>query len=270
MFRKLLTAVIAVSLVLVVTPVTRADDKDDVNPTVFGKTYSEWTAEWWIWAVAGPDGENAVQDETGEFCDANQPDGPVWFLAGTFGVPGVERACTIPEDRALFYPLVNSVWTDCPPPLNDEDLTDEEVRAIMATFGGGGDTACQLTSHVDGEELLGFLTSNSLSSLQIVSVRIQSPRFSIPLPENHISDPGCCAVLDPDTGDCLEPLILPPGPTDRRSISEGYWAMVPPLSAGEHMLTLHGAGCDPGTGAVFFETGVTYHLTVLGDDDNDD
>jgi hypothetical protein len=40
--------------------------------------------------------------------------------------------------------------------------------------------------------------------------------------------------------------------------------MLPPLSPGEHVLTLHGAACDPVTGAVLFENGVTYHLTVLG------
>ena len=256
MLRKLLTAVIAVSLVLVVTPVTRADDEDEVNPEVFGKTYSEWAAEWWTWALAGPDGANAVQDEDGSFCDVNQPEDDVWFLAGTFGVPGVARACTIPEDRALFYPLANSLWTDCPPPSGDELLTDEEVRGIMAKFGGGGDTACQLTSTIDGEDLLGgFVTSNTISSMQIVTVRIQSPSFSIPLPVDHISDPGC-----------VDPLM--PGATDRRSIAEGTWVMAPPLSEGEHVLTLHGAGCD-GSGTVFFETGVTYSLTILDDDDDD-
>ena len=256
MLRNLLTAVIAVSLVLAVTPVTRADDddKNPLNPKVLGKTYGEWAAAWWTWALAGPDGENAVQDLNGEFCDVNQPPGKVWYLAGTFGVPDVVRECTIPANKALFYPLVNSLWTDCPPPSGDPDLTDEEVRGIMAKFGGGGNTACQLTSTIDGEDLLGgFVTSNTISGLQILDVRTQSPRFSIPLPEFHISDPGCG-----------EPLI--PGDTDRRSIAEGHWVMVPPLSPGEHVLTLHGAGCDPGSGAVFFETGVTYLLTILDDD----
>jgi hypothetical protein len=52
-------------------------------------------------------------------------------------------------------------------------------------------------------------------------------------------------------------------------IAEGYWIMLPPLAPGEHTLTLHGASCNATTGATFFETGVTYHLTVLDDDEDD-
>jgi hypothetical protein len=60
---------------------------------------------------------------------------------------------------------------------------------------------------------------------------------------------------------CATP--LPAGKT-LRQMSEGYWIMLPPLSPGEHTLTVHGAGCDPKTGSVSFESGVTYHLTVQG------
>jgi hypothetical protein len=47
------------------------------QPTVYGKTYGEWSAKWFQWAYAGPVGENAVEDETGEFCAAHQPEGRV-------------------------------------------------------------------------------------------------------------------------------------------------------------------------------------------------
>jgi hypothetical protein len=253
MLWKLSTALFAVLFVLAVTPVAYAGSGkgSSLDPKILGSTYGEWAAEWWIWATAGPDGENAVQDTTGEFCGANQPDGKVWFLAGTFGEADVERDCTIPADKALFYPLLNSVWIDCPDTA-DEDLTDTEVRAIMAEFGGGGNNACRLTSTIDGEDVFGgFLTSNAISTLQILDVRTQSPVFSIPLPENHVFG-GLCA--DP---------VLPSGETGR-SIAEGHWVMAPPLPPGEHELTLHGADC----GDFPFEVGVTYHLTVLDDDDD--
>jgi hypothetical protein len=217
------------------------------QPPVHGKTYGEWSAAWWQWALAGPEGKNAVKDTTGEFCDDNQPRGPVWFLAGTFGETGVERRCTIPRHRALFYPLINSFWIDCPG-TPDADLSDAEVRDIMATFVG--DPACQLTSTLDG---------TPISSLQIMTVRTQSPKFTTILPRNNIYSTAGTACPTP----------VPPGRTGRL-ISEGYWVMLPPLSPGEHVLTLHGAGCNAATGDVFFENGVTYRLKVLGGHHSDD
>jgi hypothetical protein len=107
-------------------PVDAHEDRTG-QPSVHGKTYGEWSAAWWQWALAGPEGKNAVKDTTGEFCDDNQPRGPVWFLAGSFGLTGVERRCTIPRQRALFYPLINSFWIDCPG-TPDADLSDAEVR----------------------------------------------------------------------------------------------------------------------------------------------
>jgi hypothetical protein len=205
------------------------------QPTVFGKTYGEWSATWWQWAYAGPKGENVIEDETGELCAVNQPDGKVWFLAGSFGVPDVERTCTIPPDRALFYPLIAGTWTDCPG-TPDEDLTDAEVRELLAA----GDPPCKLSSTLDGA---------TISSLQILTVATQSPTFASVLPKNSVI-----------ANDCRPP--LPPGKTGRQ-ISGGYWVMLPPLSPGKHTLTLRGAACDAATGAVFFETGVTYNLTVL-------
>lgn len=246
----------ALVLLLVAAPsLARAENNpQSMDPKILGHTYGEWSAEWWTWALAGPDGANAVQDETGAYCAVHQPDGKVWFLAGTFGGTGIERDCTIPANKALFFPLVTALWTDCPPPSTDELLSDEEVRAILAEFGAGGNTACRLTGTVDGEPLLGgFVTGGSFAAREIPIVRAQSPRFSIPLPDFHLSDPGCA-----------EPLL--PGETDRRSLADGVWVMVPPLSPGEHVLEFHGAACDPSSGAPFFETGVTYHLYVETED----
>jgi hypothetical protein len=102
----------------------------------------------------------------------------------------------------------------------------------------------------------------AISSQQIPTVRTQSPKFTSILPEGHILLGACFAPPD-------YPTDLPPGKTGRM-IAEGYWVMLPPLSPGEHTLTLHGASCDSETGDAFFETGVTYHLTVVDDDNDDD
>lgn len=212
------------------------------NPKVYGKTYGEWAAEWWKWALSLPEGMNPVQDDTGEFCTLGQA-GPVWFLAGSFGVTGVERKCTIPAGKAIFYPLVNAFWIDEP---GDEVFTDEEVRTLLVTTAGG-DGACQLTSTLDTFDTrnLGELPAPVTAHLQPV-VRAQSPRITIELPEDNI-------------------LGFPPGPNERL-IAEGYWVMLPPLTPGKHRLNLHGAACaetEEGMLEKTFETDVTYHLRVL-------
>jgi hypothetical protein len=209
---------------------------------VYGKTYGEWGREWWKWALSFPDGRNPVQDETGEFCKLGQA-GRVWFLAGSFGVTGVERKCTIPAGKAIFYPLVNSFWIDEP---GDEVVTDEEVRALLATTSGG-DGACQLTSTLDTFDTPNFgeLPAPVTALLQPV-VRAQTPKFSIELPEGNL-------------------LGFPPGPNERL-IGEGYWVMLPPLKPGKHTLTLHGAACAENEEGILektFETEVTYHLKVV-------
>lgn len=246
MAKKLFAAALLVSAAIATSPGVQAQapNQSNVNPKVFGKTYGEWSAEWWKWAFSVPADKNPVVDPNGEFCDENQPDGKVWFLAGSFGVPNVQRKCTIPRNRALFYPLVNTTWIDCPG-TTDETTPDDEVRSILARFTAAGDNACQLRSTLDGVDV---------SSLQILTVRTQSPNFTITLPEINIASAFCNPAL-------------PAGETGR-AIAEGYWVMLPPLAPGRHTLTLHGAGCVPTTPpdesslSRRFETSVTYDLIV--------
>ena len=211
------------------------------NPPVYGKTYGGWGAEWWKWALSFPLDENPVVDDTGEFCDLGQS-GKVWFLAGSFGVTEVERHCTIPAGKAIFYPIINTTWFDEP---GDEILTDEEVRWILAALVVDG--ACQMASTLDT-----FTTPNfgevpaPISARLRLAVRAQSPKYSFDFPEDNI--------FGADAGE------------NDRLIAAGYWVMLPPLTPGEHVLTLHGARCsETGEGELekVFETGVTYHLTVV-------
>ncbi|MDI1232533.1 MAG: hypothetical protein PSU93_15480 [Methylobacter sp.] len=164
----------------------------------------------------------------------NQDDPNVWFLAGSFGTTEV-RNCTIPKGRALFYPLIEGGWIDCPPPSTDSEISEAIIRQIIAI---GKDYASSLTSTLDEAPI------SSLSS-QILTVRTQSPVFKVNLPDdNVVGDAGCGQPTYPSG-------------ISGRQIIDGYWVMLPPLSSGKHVLTLHGAALG-----VPFENEVTYNLTV--------
>lgn len=205
------------------------------EPTVYGKTYGEWSAEWMKWAYAGPIDNNPIEDLTGASCDFKQDNPHVWFLAGSFGKTGVVRDCTIPKGRALFYPLIEGGWIDCP---NSEDssVTEDVIRQIIA---GIRDNTSLLTSTLDG------VAVSSLSP-QILTVRTQSPVFSVDLPVDNIFVTSVTGCADD----------LPAGPTGR-NIIDGYWVMLPSLSPGHHVLKLHGSSLPD------FDNEVTYNLTVL-------
>jgi hypothetical protein len=170
------------------------------NPTVlpiqsnpFGKSYGEWSATWWKWANSIPSDINPLLDQTGENCDVQQS-GKVWFLAGSFGET-VERDCTIPEGKAIFFPII---YVACYQTADefDEEVERENCSSII-------DLVSNLEVTVDGNELE-----------DLEQYRVQSPVFTLTVGENNL-------------------LGEPPG-TTVRGIADGYWIMLAPLPRGEH------------------------------------
>jgi len=82
--------------------------KDYANEQIAGITQSELTKRWWQWASSFEYADSPVSDPTGERCGAGQ-EGPVWFLAGTYGSAPARRTCHIPAGKHLFFPLINYV-----------------------------------------------------------------------------------------------------------------------------------------------------------------
>lgn len=166
-----------------------------------GKPYSTWAAEWWQWALETPASINPVLDETGEFCAVGQT-GSVWFLAGTFGSASVRRSCTVPAGTWLLVPVANSFYgaflTD-----PEEQRTEGYVREFVSCVEGA-----QVNLTVDGRA--------------VRRVRFeQSDLFSVDLPEDNVY--GVDESVVPE-------LTLSP------SVDAGYYAMLPPLSVGEHTI----------------------------------
>jgi hypothetical protein len=171
----------------------------DSNP--YGLSYAEWIAKWWQWVLSIPADSNPVNDTTGANCALNQ-EGPVWFLAGTLGGV-VDRACTIPADKAILMPILNHGGTlaDSPGIRSEQELVSYTTKEM--------DIDINLDVTVD---------SVKLSGLQ--RYRVKSPIFNVVLPEKNLFG-GI------------------PGPT--RGASDGYWLFLEPLPKGRHKIHSFGS-----------------------------
>lgn len=207
------------------------------NAIAYGKSYGDWGAAWWQWAVSIPAAQNPVVDATGEFCDVGQ-EGPVWFLAGNFG-GATERACTVPAGKSLFFPLLNFVlWApEDLEFLKSVGVTGESDFDILLTGARTlVDATTELSCTVDGIELEDLFEYRGESS----------EAFSITLSD----------IFEPDF----------PAGVREPCASDGFWVMLAPLSPGEHEIVFSSAlSCtgDNCFGLEFdFGVEVTYHLTV--------
>lgn len=91
---------------------------------VAGATSAEWSTKWWQWAMSTPPGTRPYEDATGSQCAEGQQ-GSVWFLAGTHGDSVVNRTCTIPKGKYIFFPVINMVYYS----MRDRHVACDAVRA---------------------------------------------------------------------------------------------------------------------------------------------
>ena len=94
------------------TSCAKDDNPASTNPgynivakgTYKNHSWGEWSGMWWSWALAMPDGANAVQGTAP--METNQS-GEVWFLSGNFKGGSETRTITVPAGKALFISLIN-------------------------------------------------------------------------------------------------------------------------------------------------------------------
>jgi hypothetical protein len=200
----------------------------------FGKTYSEWSAEWWQWVYSLPADQHPLTDTAD--CSAGQS-GKVWFLGGTYtatqDVNGnifgeAERNCSVPSGKALYIPIVNAECNT----IEDPAATDEDLRDCANFLG---DHIQNLAITVDDVEL---------KNLQLY--RVESPPYSFgPLPANNLAGGDAGAIVD--------------------SVGDGIYVMLAPLSKGKHTIHFEGAAIFtlvPDGFDFTFSLDITYHITV--------
>ena len=175
-----------------------------VGQSVFGKSYADWSVEWWRWifsspADASPFGEGHVD------CTTGQPDPRVLFLTGPFSVTGtVERTCneTISSSTYIFLPVVNLECSDAEPepffgatPAERLDcVNDVSITNLQASF-------------------------NRRAFLNLDGFEVTSPDFSFTaIPDNR-------AGIEPGPG---------------FSTSRGVWLMLRPFPPGDYVIRFSG------------------------------
>jgi len=186
----------------------------------YGRFYAQWEVAWWQWAISIPFDAHPLTDTAD--CGVGQS-GPVWFLGGSFVSGTVERACTVPEDKALFFPILN---TECSTVEPDPFHGDNEAE-LRACANGFIDPVVGLFLEIDGVPVG-----------NLAQYRVQSPMFTFVAPEPNV--------------------LFVPGPVSGQSVADGYYVLLAPLRKGQH--TLHFGGTFPQFGP--FTLDITYHLTV--------
>jgi hypothetical protein len=207
----------ALSLIASVTPAL-ADSQ----------SFKALSAEWQQWALSIPASSNPMLDPNGKNCMVGQH-GSVWFLAGTFGGGLATRACTVPEDALLFFPVINAVNIDTPNVCGQgsASLTVKDLRSFSAAFIDG---ATNLSVLVDGKPIKDMR-------------RVRSQVFAITLPEDNVFDAPCTGLGNVPAG------IYSP------AVDDGFYVGIE-LKAGSHTLRIQAAGAG-------FTLDVTYNLTVV-------
>jgi hypothetical protein len=193
--------------------------------------------EWVRWALEQPYTTGPVSDPTGEQCGMGQ-DGPVWFLAGTYG-GAVTRECTIPAGKELFFPLLNR-WCTYPTEFFPTKESIDAVEAdVLAWYEDSRQHTCTLTLRVDGQDVFAGGFDEMFEELYVLVPN----QFEVELnTEDHYMTPyGVAGGAMPATGD-------------------GHYARLKALSPGDHVLELGGSACDGD--ALWFETSAVYHLHV--------
>jgi hypothetical protein len=199
-----------------------------------GRTYGEWAAAWWQWALSMPADRSTLNDRDGSLC-GEQQNGPVWFAEGA-GPGVVARDCSIPAGKAFFMPVYNWIFGagvfDCDPsvpgvPCDVSVLRQAAAANTVKAEGPGG----ILEVMIDDEPVQ-----------NVKQYRAQSPSpFSLTYPDNSL-------------------LGLPSG-VYYPQVTDGYWLMLEPLSTGKHTIQTHVLAPDTPAGGTLEFVSIT-HITV--------
>lgn len=190
---------------------------------VAGRALAEYANLWWQWAYSMSPEESAVVDTTGAHCHVNQS-GDIWFLAGGYGTSLIQRSCTVPADKHVFFPVINMVYT---PPLRIPVTCEQVMRGAA----------------LNNEMLLA------------IAVEIDGELLSDP-ERYRLKSPECFDLAGGIPADRGALRVYP-------SATDGYWMMLKPLARGKHVLRFQARYLRPGGDSYSdMAQDIEYQLTV--------
>jgi hypothetical protein len=190
--------------------------------TPYGKTYGNWTVEWWRWALGIPKPINPTIDRTGEYVDVGQQNRDVLFLTGKLANEGRDipnRFCTISTKKSILFPVIN---------CESNQLEHPELRThqdIVERVKRDEDTIIKKDCFVDGRKI------------PVQRVKSDPIIFELNMIDNN--------------------LFTPKGGENTYASADGYWVFLKPLSIGKHIISFRGS-CEYGR----LNSGAIYHLDV--------
>jgi hypothetical protein len=189
-----------------------AESDNNGEPAEF-ESFEKLSAERQQWALSIPTSANPQFDTSGGKCMVGQR-GSVWFLPGVFiETPGtVISKCSVPEGKALYCPVINSVQINFPNVCGQKGaLSVSELRSMAA-------------STIDG------VTNRSLTVDGIVikkMQRVKSEVFEVALPEENVFNSICGGPGSVPAG-----IYYP-------AVDDGFYVLLRPLPVGDHTLDFH-------------------------------
>ena len=189
------------------------------NSHPYGATYVQWEMRFIRYIAAIPASKNPGDDRTGVDCAVGQS-GPVWYVENS-GI-GANVRCTVPAGKAL---LIAAAFPECSTAEGNGN-TYEALRSCVESYVAD---LKEVSVTVDGVQLTDLLTH----------YLFQTPLFTYAYPADFV----------------FKPENSRPGTT--KSVAEGVYVMLAPLSAGHHTIVMHDLFGTTRTAA-------TYHLTIDG------
>jgi len=206
-------------------PFSISDYIVELDEEVGGNSLHTYANEWWKWAYSMQQNQSPIRDRNGSHCGVNQQ-GPVWYLAGGFGTTKIDRACVLPAQKHIFFPVINIVHYTPP----DSDITCEEAKKRAAE------------NNNNFVYIRVFLNGSQLENAQ---------RF-------RLASKECFNLFERVPEEFNAPSVAP-------SATDGYWIMMKPLPPGTHKLEFRAFYTNQGTSYGDMVQNISYELTILAE-----